>query len=47
MPLLSEQALHDLAVHVCQTIPASLEFISQLLVIDAQQVQQRRLQIVH
>ena len=41
-----QHVLHHLAVHVGQAEVAALEAVGQLLVVEAQQVQDRRLQVV-
>ena len=45
-PRLREQLLHDLAVHVGQAEVAALEAVGQLRVVDAEQVQDRGVQVV-
>src|SRR4029079_19494577 len=42
-----QELLHDLSVHVRQAEVATLELVDQTLVVDAQHVQDRRLQVVH
>ena len=43
---LRQQGLHDVAVHVGEAVAAALVLERELLVVDAQQVQQRRLEVV-
>src|SRR4029079_3183244 len=42
-----QELLHDLYVQVRQADVATLELVDQALVVDAQHVQDRRLQVVH
>src|SRR5437868_313381 len=44
--VLGEEALDDLAVDVRQAVVAALEAVGQLLVVHAEQVEDRRLQVV-
>jgi len=44
---LRQQGLHHLAMHVRQPVVSALELERQPLVVDAQQVEQRRLQIMN
>src|SRR5689334_18730515 len=41
-----QQLFHDLALHIRQTEVAALETVGELRVIEAEQVQQRRVQVV-
>jgi len=43
---LTNQSLDDVTMHIGQTVITALESVGQPLVIDAQQVKQRRVQIV-
>ena len=43
---LTNQSLDDVAMHIGQTVITALESVGQPLVIDAQQMKQRRVQIV-
>src|SRR5260221_11989188 len=42
-----QDVLHDVAVHVGQAEVAALEAVGEALVLDAQQVQHGRLEVVH
>ena len=44
---LGQQTCYDLAVYVREAIPAPLEFVRQLLVVDSQQMKDCRLKIVN
>ncbi len=44
--LLSQQAADDLAIDICQPEVATLEAIRQSLMVEAEQMQQRGLQVV-
>src|SRR5687768_15520321 len=44
---LGQHGLHDFAVHVGQAEPAALELVGQTFVVDAEDAQDRRLEVVH